>query len=82
MGVTRKALQQKCLDWEPSERPKAGKLGFFGGFIWMLEVLNVDSQIDLDRLHCFFRFNANPVGFKNLPLRIVKCTYWTPTNTC
>lgn len=23
-------------------------------FFWMLEVLNVDSQIDLDRLHCFF----------------------------
>lgn len=56
---------------------------FFFFFFWMLEVLNVDSQIDLDRLHCFFfRFNANPVGFKNLPLRIVKCTYWTPTNTC
>lgn len=30
MGVTRKALQQKCLDWEPSERPEAGKLVFFG----------------------------------------------------
>lgn len=72
MGVTRKALQQKRLDWEPSERPEAGKLvflvlGFFLVFFldeWLLEVLNVDSQIDLDRLHCFLDLMRTPLVLK------------------
>lgn len=55
---------------------------FFVFFFGCWRCLMLTAKLIWTDCTVFFRFNANPVGFKNLPLRIVKCTYWTPTNTC